>query len=1414
MRRYVAQVAQINALEPSLRALTDDELAEQTLRFKAALARNRHRMSAALDELLPEAFATVREASRRVLGMRHFDSQLVGGMVLHEGQIAEMATGEGKTLVAVLAAYLNALPGTLTNPPVFSSSNSSDTPGGGGNSSSRGASPGPPKRPHAAGVHVVTVNDYLAARDAEWMGKVYRFLGLTVGTVQSNTSIERAQAAYSCHITYVTGQELCFNYLKDNTAQSAAELMLPDQLCFAIVDEVDSILIDESRNPMIISQPRGDNGQLVIIVDRAVRRLWSLINRSIEASIARSPEVRLSTIEKEVKGRYLVLDTKQRSLSLSQEGMALLFNLMLQEPDVVFRAALREGRPPTMMDLWEDDVPWGNMAITALKAYQYFNSGVQYIVRDGAVVIVDESTGRVRPISRYSGGLHQAIEAKEDVEVKPDSHATASITFQVFFRFYQKLSGMTGTAKSAAAEFYEIYGLRVVPIPTNKPPHRKDLPLRLYYTEKDKLAYIVSVVEQCWGSGRPVLIGTSSVNESELVLRVLQDWCSPAFRPLAARVQLLNAKPENVRLEAQVVAQAGLPSSVTIATNMAGRGTDIILGGNPEGLTRMALKRYILRRLIPGLNPAPQSLPGGAEPTAALSYLDRLCPPMPLDVFRVYDVSEVSQVKPRTAEDMATGLPRDLHLALLAAAMLAELLGNGLPAEQRLQFDDIRQLATAALSAADVVRRITLRQLKETFGHTKLQDLDFSTVLAPKAEALFDELSEVLAPYYMGANSPLSADDLQVDEAADPDADDSSSDGKSSSMAAAARAGGVFARLGPALEQMQRFVAKAALLLWLWFDQQCEVMAEEVIASGGLFVLGTSLQEGERIELQLRGRAGRQGDPGTTQLMFDVSDPLITNYGMQSFQQLAGGLLASGQLLPYQESVVVDMLHKEVQRSMENQWQMARLETKRYDEVLEVYRRNLYSLRRLILTGDNQQRNWVMHMFIQQWVDQQVARFIDPQQGPAAWTRESLDAAAALSPAGAAGSLLGSSSREAGGGGVGSGSPQQQQQQGGKVSPLSALIWNIHRLVNPPELVNKMQVEFKTLVDGVAYDSTAQTLLQLGQQQSGADGQQQQQQRVATVPVQVSELQVLTEEQMQQLAAYLMQGKPLSWPQPRFEVSFKTQLAFAAHARLFGTPAAAALGGGDASSSSSSEQRPGEQQEPLRLPEEWCLPRGVLATQRPAVKGRHAAKVCVLRNYLGTALIHAYELRHLTLKKLLVAQSAAGGASGMLDLDADLYLTTYSRSVMLEWVDALWSCFLEDVDKMRHAVGLKAYSSQQPLDEFRLEANRAFLLLLDTYRDAVVARLMVPDLNFSLLMGGQQDDEGLLFADMQQQAQQQQPAAAGGNGHHATPGQQQAQTNGAGNGIASSSQASAEQQDSPIELQPAATNAGMPASSS
>ncbi|KAF8056768.1 secA [Scenedesmus sp. PABB004] len=1324
LQRYVRAVTAINALEPGLRALSDAQLAAQTLRFRDALSRNTHRLAAALDELLPEAFATVREASRRVLGLRHYDSQLVGGMVLHEGQVAEMATGEGKTLVAVLAAYLNALPSTLANPPAL--------PGAGAGAADAARGGGPRRR--AGGVHVITVNDYLAARDAEWMGKIYRFLGLTVGAVQSSSPADAARGAYACHVTYVTGQELCFNYLKDNTAHSAAELMLPDALGFAIVDEADSILIDESRNPMIISQPRGDTCALVATVDQAVRRLWGRITRAVDAAAARQPARPRAAVEAEVKARYLVLDAKQRSLSLSQEGMALLFVLLSEQPGVAFRAAAREGRAPTIMDLWEDDVPWGNMAITALKAYQYFAAGVQYIVRGGGVVIVDESTGRVRPISRYSGGLHQALEAKEGVEVRPDSHATASITFQVFFRFYAKLAGMTGTARSAAAEFYEIYGLRVVPIPTNKPPRRADLPLRLYYTETDKLAYMVSVVESCWAEGRPVLIGTSSVNESEAVLDVLQGWCRPAFRQLAARVQLLNAKPENVRLEAQVVAQAGLPAAVTIATNMAGRGTDIILGGNPEGLTRMGLLRMVYRRLLPRLAPCRVDAAGGAEARAASCELDALCPALPLDVFAAYDAAAVADIQPRSAAQAAAGLPRELHLALLAAMMLAELGGAGLQ-QDGVSHDDLRQLASAALSAADVVRRTTLRGLRESHGHAKLQELDFSSVVAPRAEAVFDELQHTLAALYMGRTASLAGATPEEDGA------DGAPRGGSSP------AGGPLGRLGPALEQLQVFGSKAALLLWLWFDQQCEAMAEQVVAAGGLLVLGTSLQEGERIELQLRGRAGRQGDPGTTQLLFDVSDPLIANFGMQTFQQLAGSLLSSGQLAPYQESVVVDLLHREVQKGLENQWQMARLETKKYDEVLEAYRRNLYSLRRLILTGDGRQRSRVVNMFIQQWADALVAALIDPGAGPAAWTRESLDAAAVLSaPPSAAGAAAAAAAARAGGagacgsaGGSSGGSAMAPQ----RVSPLAALMWHCHRLVNPPELLaGGAQVEFRARADddAVAHDATARALFQLSQaaapSSSGVGGAHRSAAaRAAPLPLGVAEVAVLTPQQLQQLAAYLTQGAPLPWPEPHLEGGLSTRLALAAHAKLFGTPAAAACGAG----SEAAAGRGGDVgvSAPLQLHEQAGAAAGLLGTsQRPPLRGRHAARAGVLRNYLGTALVHAYELRHLSLRKLLLSARTAGGGGGgaLLDLDAELYLSGYCRSVMLEWIDALWSCFLEDVDKMRHAVGLKAYSSQQPLDEFRLEANRAFLVLLDSYRDAVVGRLMAPDLSFGLLL--------------------------------------------------------------------------------
>ncbi|KAI8472415.1 MAG: SecA DEAD-like domain-containing protein [Monoraphidium minutum] len=815
MQRYVRQVARINALEPSYRALSDGDLAATTARLRERLADG-----AALDDLLADAFAAAREASRRVLGMRHFDSQLVGGMVLHEGQVAEMGTGEGKTLVAVLAGYLNALP-------------------------PRGD---PMKR---GGVHVVTVNDYLAARDAEWMGRVYRFLGLTVGAVQSDMAVAAARDAYCCDVTYVTGQQLCFNYLNDHTARSTGELMLPESLHYAIVDEADSILIDESRNPMILSQPLYDTAAYVGAVDRVVRRLWVKMETQISQVMAADPTLRQDKVEARVKGRYLVLDLKTRQLSLTQEGMLVLFSLMLEE-GVQFQAAAAAARPPALMDMWEDVVPWGQMALTALKAYQYFKAGAQYIVRDGQVVIVDESTGRVKPISRYQAGVHQAIEAKEGVEVKPEARATASITFQVFFGFYGKLAGMTGTAQAAAAEFFESYKLKVVAIPTNRPPRRVDLPLKVYFDPQDKYVEIVRTVKRCWQARRPLLIGTTSVNESEAVLQVLYGLLGDDWADEVSKVQLLNAKPENVRTEAQIIAQAGLPGSVTIATNMAGRGTDIILGGNPEGLSQLALLRLVYRRLAPAAH-MPPAAPGHEEDAvaAAAAAGGLAVPRLPLDAFEAYDADNPSDILPRSAAGAARGLPRDLHMALLGAILLAHTQGQAAAAAARagdpqaqssLTYEAVSVLASASLEAAGALRRDVLKRVRGLYGAARLEDLDFTAVIAPKAEAAF------VAWEAQRADAP---------------------------PARPVPGGGLDLTSGP----LQPFCVKAALLLWLWFDQQCAVMAGEVRDAGGLLVLGASLQESGRIEQQLRGRAGRQGDPGTTQMMFDVTDPALRQLG-------------------------------------------------------------------------------------------------------------------------------------------------------------------------------------------------------------------------------------------------------------------------------------------------------------------------------------------------------------------------------------------------------------------------------------------------------------------------------------------------------------------------------------------------------
>jgi len=496
LRRMWKIVDQINALEPEISALTDDALRNNTQVFKKRL-----QDGASLDDILPEAFATVREASKRTMGMRHFDVQLIGGMVLHGGSIAEMRTGEGKTLMSTLAAYLNALSGK--------------------------------------GVYIVTVNDYLAKRDAEWMRPIYEFLGLTVDVNLHGLSRQEKQAAYAADITYGTNNEFGFDYLRDNMVFSKEE-KTQRGLNYAIVDEVDSILIDEARTPLIISGAAEDSVDLYLAVNAII------------------PSLKKQEI-KDGPGDYS-LDEKSKQAHLSEEGHEHIENLLLKA------GLLKEG--DSLYDA--HNIILMHHIYAALRAHKLFNRDVDYIVQNGEVVIVDEQTGRTMPGRRWSDGLHQAIEAKENVKINQENQTLASITFQNFFRIFNKLAGMTGTADTEAYEFQQIYGLEVIVIPTHRPMIRNDQADLVYMSEQEKYDAIVADIKAINQTGQPILVGTASIEASEHLSGLLKRANIPH--------QVLNAKFHEK--EAQIIAEAGRPGAVTISTNMAGRGTDIVLGGN------------------------------------------------------------------------------------------------------------------------------------------------------------------------------------------------------------------------------------------------------------------------------------------------------------------------------------------------------------------------------------------------------------------------------------------------------------------------------------------------------------------------------------------------------------------------------------------------------------------------------------------------------------------------------------------------------------------------------------------------------------------------------------------------------------------------------------------------------------------
>jgi len=703
LKRLRPLVGEIGALELSIQSLSDEQLRVKTVEFRTRLAQGE-----TLDDLLGEAFAVVREAGRRLLNMRHFDVQLIGGAVLHKGKIAEMKTGEGKTLVATLPAYLNALEGK--------------------------------------GVHVVTVNDYLARRDSEWMGRIYRFLGMTVGVIQHELNDAERQVAYASDITYGTNNEFGFDYLRDNMKFELAHYVQRGHH-FAIVDEVDSILIDEARTPLIISGPAEESTDLYYEVDRIIPRLkpGAVVQGDTKAEEREALEA---------TGDYIV-DEKHKTVTLTESGMAKAEQMLTHrlQPGGLYDPA---------------NMPLLHHIHQALRAHALFKRDVDYMVKDGEVVIVDEFTGRLMPGRRWSDGLHQAVEAKEKVKIERENQTLATVTFQNYFRKYNKLAGMTGTADTEAEEFAKIYKLDVVVIPPNRTLRRVENPDLVYRTEKEKWDAIVSEIVEEHQKGRPVLVGTVSIEKSEKLSSLLDKRGLKRGTTTGGGVDkhvVLNAKYH--AQEAEFVAQAGRKGAVTIATNMAGRGTDILLGGNAEFMAR--------QRCL--------------------------------------------------AEEIAERLP--------------------------------------------------------------------------KGEERFVEDEQFVYFYHLDAFYRVPKDDYQR--------------------------------------------------IFEHFKQQCDAEHDEVVALGGLHIVATERHEARRIDNQLRGRAGRQGDPGASRFYLSLEDDLMRIFGSDRISGLMQKLgMEEG--VPIEHGMVTKAIER-AQKQVEAQNYSVRKHLLEYDDVMNKQRESIYALRRQILDG-------------------------------------------------------------------------------------------------------------------------------------------------------------------------------------------------------------------------------------------------------------------------------------------------------------------------------------------------------------------------------------------------------------------------------------------------------------------------------
>ncbi len=778
LKKYQPYVTDVNVLEEEIQALSDEGLTGKTAEFKQRLEKGE-----SLDDLLPEAFAVVREAGRRVLGLRHFDVQLLGGIILHKGQIAEMKTGEGKTLVATLPAYLNALSGK--------------------------------------GVHIVTVNDYLARRDAEWMGQVHRFLGLSVGLIQQGMGSAERKKNYDCDITYVTNSEVGFDYLRDNMATAIVDVVQrPFNYC--IIDEVDSILIDEARTPLIIS------GQ----VERPTEKYLQA------AQVAAALK----------KDEHYEVDEKARNVLLSDEGFAQA-ELLLQ-----------------VKDLYDPNDPWAHYIFNAIKAKELFLKDVNYIVRNDEVVIVDEFTGRVLPGRRWSDGLHQAIEAKERVEIQPETQTLATITYQNLFLLYPKLGGMTGTAKTEEVELEKIYKLEVTVIPTNRTTSRHDWSDMVFKTEEAKWRAIADECAQMHEAGRPVLVGTTSVEKSEYLSNLLNERGVP--------YNLLNARPENVERESEIIAQAGRKGALTIATNMAGRGTDIILGGNAEYMARLKLREYFMPRIV--------------QPEYENTFGVR-----------------------------TSGLPS----------------GSG---SSGIGFVPGQKVKT-----------------------WKASPQIFPTQLLHMTEKLLKQAVEfAVREYGERSLAELEAEDRVAIAAEKAPTDD------------------------PVLQKLREVYN----LIRQEYEQFTRSEHDEVVQLGGLHVIGTERHESRRIDNQLRGRAGRQGDPGSTRFFLSLQDNLLRIFGGDRVAGLMNAFRVEEDM-PIESRMLTRSLEG-AQKKVETYYYDIRKQVFEYDEVMNNQRRAIYAERRRVLEGQDLKEQVIK--YAEKTMDEIVAYYVNPDLPSEDWNLDTL----------------------------------------------------------------------------------------------------------------------------------------------------------------------------------------------------------------------------------------------------------------------------------------------------------------------------------------------------------------------------------------------------------------------------------------